>query len=80
MTAIPCIEDLRQQARRKVPKMFFDFTETGSYAQETLRANHADFKRIRLRQRVLMDVSARDTSTKILGEKVPLPFASRRSA
>jgi L-lactate dehydrogenase (cytochrome) len=75
MKTFPCIEDLRQQARRNVPKMFFDYAEAGSYAQETLRANRADFERIKLRQRVLMDVSARDTSTTILGEKVPLPFA-----
>jgi L-lactate dehydrogenase (cytochrome) len=75
MKTFPCIEDLRQRARRNVPKMFFDYAEAGSYAQETLRANRADFERIKLRQRVLVDVSARDTSTTILGEKVPLPFA-----
>ena len=79
MKNFPCIEDLRQQARRNVPKMFFDYAEAGSYAQETLRANRADFEQIKLRQRVLVDVSGRDTSTTILGEKVPLPFALRRS-
>ena len=75
MKNFPCIEDLRQQARRNVPKMFFDYAEAGSYSQETLRANRADFERIKLRQRVLVDVSGRDTSTTILGDKVPLPFA-----
>jgi L-lactate dehydrogenase (cytochrome) len=75
MKNLPCIEDLRQQARRNVPKMFFDYAEAGSYSQETLRANRADFERIKLRQRVLVDVSARDTSTTILGDSVPLPFA-----
>ena len=75
MKNITCIDDLRDLARRKVPRAFFDYVETGSYAQETLRANRADLERIKLRQRVLVDVSARDLSTTILGDKVPLPIA-----
>jgi len=75
MTTVTCIEDLRQRAHRKVPKMFFDYVEAGSYAQETLRANRADLERIKLRQRVLVDVSRRDLTTTILGETVPLPLA-----
>ena len=75
MKAYPCIEDLRQRARRNVPKMFFDYAEAGSYAQETLRANRADLEKIKLRQRILVDVDQRDTSTTILGEKVPVPLA-----
>src|SRR5215813_12905869 len=75
MTTVTCIEDLRKRARRKVPKMFFDYVEAGSYAQETLRANRADLERIKLRQRVLIDVSRRDLATSIIGETVPLPFA-----
>jgi len=75
MTTMTCIEDLRQHARRKVPKMFFDYVEAGSYAQETLRANRADLERIKLRQRVLVDVSRRNLSTSIIGETVPLPLA-----
>jgi L-lactate dehydrogenase (cytochrome) len=74
MPSITCIEDLRQRARRKIPKMFFDYAEAGSYAQETLRANRADLERIKLRQRVLVDVSHRDLGTTIIGEKVPLPL------
>lgn len=70
-----CIDDLRDLARRKVPRAFFDYVETGSYAQETLHANRTDLKRIKLRQRVLVDVSARDLSSTILGENVPLPLA-----
>ena len=53
MKRMPCIEDLRQRARRNVPKMFFDYADAGSYNQETLRANRADMERIKLRQRVL---------------------------
>ena len=74
MKNMTCIEDLRQLARRKVPRAFFDYAEAGSYAQETLRANRADMERIKLRQRVLVDVDKRDTSTTIIGEKVPLPI------
>jgi L-lactate dehydrogenase (cytochrome) len=75
MKNITCIEDLRQLARRKVPRAFFDYAESGSYAQETLRANCADMERIKLRQRVLVDVTSRDLSTAMVGEKVNLPFA-----
>jgi L-lactate dehydrogenase (cytochrome) len=75
MRTITCIEDLRQLARRKVPTMFFDYAEAGSYAEETLRANRADLGRIKLRQRVLVDVSQRDLATTIIGERVPLPLA-----
>jgi L-lactate dehydrogenase (cytochrome) len=74
MKNITCIEDLRDIARRKVPRAFFDYTEAGSYAQETLRANRQDMERIKLRQRVLVDMSKRDLSTIIVGEPAPLPF------
>ena len=75
MRNIACIEDLRQRARRKVPRAFFDYAEAGSYSQETLRANRADLERIRLRQRVLVDVSARDLGTTIIGAPASLPLA-----
>src|SRR5262245_52379369 len=75
MRPMTCIEDLRQQARRKVPRAFFDYAEAGSYSQETLRANREDLERLKLRQRVLVDVSQRDLSTTIIGEKVSLPLA-----
>lgn len=75
MKNVTCIEDLRKIARRKVPRAFFDYAEAGSYSQETLRANRADLEQINLRQRVLVDVSSRDTSTTMLGEPVSLPLA-----
>ena len=74
MQHMACIEDLRLAARRRVPRAFFGYAEAGSYSEETLRANRADMERIRLRQRVLVDISERDTSTTILGEKAPLPL------
>ena len=75
MATMTCIEDLRRAARRRVPRVFFDYAEAGSYAEQTLRANRADLERITLRQRVLVDVEQRDTATTILGEKVSLPVA-----
>ena len=75
MPTIASIEDLRELARRKVPKAFFDYAESGSYNEETLRANRADLETIRLRQRVLVDVSQRSLATTIVGQKVSAPFA-----
>ena len=75
MKHITCIEDLRQLARRKVPRAFFDYAEAGSYAQETLRTNRADLQQIKLRQRMFIAPGLRDTSTTILGEKASLPIA-----
>jgi L-lactate dehydrogenase (cytochrome) len=75
METMTCIEDLRQAASRKVPRAFFDFVEGGSYTERTLQANCADFERIKLRQRVLIDVASRSTRSRILGEPVSLPLA-----
>src|SRR5215831_8539757 len=75
MRTMTCIEDLRQTARRKVPRAFFEYAEAGSYSEATLRANREDLERIKLRQRVLVDVSQRDLTTTIMGEKVALPLA-----
>src|ERR1700739_780854 len=74
MKHITCIEDLRQRHKRKVPKAFFDYCDRGSFAEETLRANREDLQAIKLRQRILVDVSKRDTSTTILGEAASLPL------
>jgi L-lactate dehydrogenase (cytochrome) len=75
MKTTTCIEDLRQAARRKVPRAFFEYADGGSYTEQTLRANCADLERIKLRQRVLVDVDNRTSKTTILGEPVPLPLA-----
>jgi L-lactate dehydrogenase (cytochrome) len=75
MKTMTCIEDLRQAARRKVPRMFFDYVESGSYAEQTLAANRVDLEAIKLRQRILVDVGKRSTGTTILGEPVSLPLA-----
>jgi L-lactate dehydrogenase (cytochrome) len=74
MKHITCIDDLRNLARRRVPRAFFDYADSGSYNEETLRANRADLEGIKLRQRVLVDVSERSLATTILGQKVSAPF------
>ena len=75
MIAMTCIEDLRATYHRKVPRAFVDYCESGSYAEQTLRANRTDLERIKLRQRILHDVSGRSTATTILGEPAALPLA-----
>ncbi len=75
MKNMTCIEDLRQTAHRKVPRAFIDYAEGGSYAEQTLRANRADLERIKLRQRILLNVAGRSTKTTILGEPAALPLA-----
>jgi L-lactate dehydrogenase (cytochrome) len=72
---VTCIEDLREIARHKVPRMFFDYAESGSYAEETLHANRRDLEAILLRQKILVDVSKRSTATKILGKPASVPLA-----
>jgi len=73
MKNVTCIDDLREIARRRVPRAFFEYADCGSYTQETLRANRADLEKIKLRQRVLVDVDKRDLSTTMLGEPMALP-------
>src|SRR5205809_4849516 len=74
MKHITCIEDLRQLHKRRVPKAFFDYTDRGSYTEDTLRANSEDLQQIKFRQRILVDVSKRDLSTTILGEPAAMPL------
>src|SRR5258708_31819775 len=74
MKHVTCIEDLRQLHKRRVPKMFFDYADRGSYSEDTLRANRADLEAIKFRQRILVDVSRRDLSTTILGEPASMPL------
>jgi L-lactate dehydrogenase (cytochrome) len=74
MKDITCIDDLRQLARRKVPRAFFEYADSGSYNEETLRANRADFEALKLRQRVLVDVSSRSLATTVIGQKASSPF------
>ena len=75
MPVITNINDLKEMYRRRVPKMFFDYTESGSWTEQTFRDNVADFSEIRLRQRVAVDISARHTRSHMVGESVSMPVA-----
>jgi L-lactate dehydrogenase (cytochrome) len=75
MRNVTSIEDLRLMAKRRVPRAFFEYADCGSYNEETLRANRADLEKIKLRQRVLVDVDKRDLATTMVGEPVALPIA-----
>ena len=75
MTAIACIEDLRKKAERRVPRMFYDYADGGSWSESTYRANENDFQAINFRQRVAVDVSHRDTTMEMLGKTVTMPVA-----
>ncbi len=75
MPVIANIEDLRQIARRRLPRALFDYVDRGSYDEVTLRANRADLEAIRLRQRVLIDVAKISLTTQLLGEPVSMPLA-----
>lgn len=73
--AVANIEDLREIARKRVPRTFFEYVEAGSYDELTLRANRAHLDALELRQRVMMDVSSRDQTTTIVGQPASLPVA-----
>ncbi len=75
MTVIAEIGDLRRLYRRRVPKMFYDYCESGSWSEQTFRENTADFADIHLRQRVAVDLSARSTKTTMIGQDVAMPVA-----
>ena len=73
MKRFACIEDLRKAAKRRVPRMFYDYVDSGSWTESTYRANAADLQRIRLRQRVAVDVSGRSTAGVMVGTRVAMP-------
>ena len=69
------IADLKERARRRVPKMFFDYADSGAWTEGTYRANEDDFHKVKLRQRVLVDMSNRSLESEMIGEKVSMPVA-----
>ncbi len=75
MTVITCIEDLRALAKRRVPRMFYDYADSGSWTESTYRANESDFGRIKLRQRVAVNIDDRSTATRMAGIDVKMPVA-----
>ncbi len=69
------IADLKSLARRRVPKMFFDYADSGSWTEGTYRANESDFEAIKLRQRVLVDMTNRSLKSEMIGQPVAMPVA-----
>ena len=75
MPVITCIEDLRLLAQRRVPRMFYDYADSGSWTEATYRANQGDFERIKLRQRVAVNLEGRSLATTMIGQPVAIPVA-----
>jgi L-lactate dehydrogenase (cytochrome) len=75
MTAPLTIAELKTLAQRRVPKMFFQYADSGSWTESTYQANEADFAKIKLRQRVLVDMSDRSLATTMVGQKASMPVA-----
>jgi L-lactate dehydrogenase (cytochrome) len=75
MRVITNIEDLRLLAKARVPRMFYDYADSGSWTEGTYRANEADFAKIKLRQRVAVNMENRSTATTMVGQKVAMPVA-----
>ena len=75
MTVITTIEDLRVLAKKRVPKMFYDYADSGSWTETTYRANSDDFQRIKLRQRVAVNMENRSTAVSMVGQAAKMPVA-----
>ena len=75
MTVITNIEDLRVLAKKRVPRMFYDYADSGSWTESTYRANEDDFQKIKLRQRVAVNMENRSTATTMVGIDVKMPVA-----
>jgi L-lactate dehydrogenase (cytochrome) len=75
MPAITNIEDLRRIYQRRVPRMFYDYAESGSWTEQTFRANTTDFADLLLRQRIAVDMANRSTASQMIGQDVSMPVA-----
>ena len=75
MTVITNIEDLRRLAQSRVPRMFYDYADSGSWTEQTYRENQSDFAKIKLRQRVAVNLENRSTATTMIGQNVAMPVA-----
>ncbi|MDP1781598.1 MAG: alpha-hydroxy acid oxidase [Hydrogenophaga sp.] len=75
MTVITTVEDLRVLAQKRVPRMFYDYADSGSWTEGTYRANTEDFQKIKLRQRVAVNMENRSTRSTMVGQDVAMPVA-----
>ncbi|WP_380056773.1 L-lactate dehydrogenase [Falsihalocynthiibacter sp. SS001] len=75
MAVITCIQDLKDLHKKRTPKMFYDYCESGSWTEQTFRENTTDFEQLRLRQRVAVDMEGRSTKSTMIGQEVAMPVA-----
>jgi L-lactate dehydrogenase (cytochrome) len=75
MSVITCIDDLKQIYKRRVPKMFYDYAETGSWTEQTFTENTADFRELMFRQRIAVNMEGRTVESTMVGETVKMPVA-----
>jgi L-lactate dehydrogenase (cytochrome) len=75
MPVITTIQDLKNIYQRRVPRMFYDYCESGSWTEQTFEDNISDFAKLRLRQRVAIDMTNRSTASKMIGQDVSMPVA-----
>ena len=75
MPVVTSIEDLKRMHRARTPRMFYDYAESGSYTEQTFRENTTDFARLKLRQKVAVDMSNRSTASDIVGLPATMPVA-----
>ena len=75
LSTITCIEDFRQTAKRRVPRMFYDYADSGSWTESTYRSNESDFQKLKLRQRVAINIERRSIRSTMAGFDVAMPAA-----
>ena len=75
MSVITTIEELRVLAQKRVPRMFYDYADSGSWTESTYRANESDFQKIKFRQRVAVNMENRSTASTMIGQQVAMPVA-----
>ena len=75
MSVITCIDDLKQIYKRRVPKMFYDYAETGSWTEQTFIENTSDFQELHFRQKIAVNMEGRSTQTTMIGNDVAMPVA-----
>ena len=75
MSVITTIEELRVMAQKRVPRMFYDYADSGSWTESTYRANESDFQKIKFRQRVAVNMEGRSTASTMIGQQVAMPVA-----
>ena len=75
LSKMTCIEDLRVVAEERVPRMFYDYADSGSWTETTYRENTSDFQSIKLRQRVAVNMEGRTTATQMVGQHAKMPVA-----